>query len=400
MLGQALPLTLLLLLEGRQGQASPDSADRVAGLSGAPVRLQPPSALTRVDSLEWKVQLHTELECRVILTWKNTSGSSVTWVSNRFNDRLSFMNDSLSLLINATQQQDSGLYLLEVTREDGSVQKHRFQISVFDPVEKPRLLEQWKALDGRRCQVTLSCSVARGGDVSYAWYRGSELIQTPRNLSELEEQVGFGDLHSYTCNVSNPVSWAARTLELAQACHEVDSLSILVIVLLLILTLTLGSLTGLCVWRRRRKRSEPGPKELLTIYEEINSLPTRRNKEQEHTSPGEERTIYSTIQAQSAASTSRKTENTLYSVVQPSRPASLRLQGAPPKQASVMRSGSRKRSHSPALGMTIYAEVGKRRPEAQNPARLSRKELEGFRVYPEPLQLSPLRPASDLGNLQ
>lgn len=63
-------------------------------------------------------------------------------------------------------------------------------------------------------------------------------------------------------------------------------------------------------------------------------------------------------------------------------------------------SGSRKRSHSPALGMTIYAEVGKRRPEAQNPARLSRKELEGFRVYPEPLQLSPLRLASDLGNLQ
>lgn len=36
---------------------------------------------------------------------------------------------------------------------------------------------------------------------------------------------------------------------------EVDSLSILVIVLLLILTLMLGSLTGLCVWRRRRKRS-------------------------------------------------------------------------------------------------------------------------------------------------
>lgn len=92
-------------------------------------------------------------------------------------------------------------------------------ISAPDPVEKPRLLEQWKALDGGRCQVTLSCSVARGGDVSYAWYRGSELIQTPRNLSELEEQVGFGDLHSYTCNVSNPVSWAARTLELAQACH-------------------------------------------------------------------------------------------------------------------------------------------------------------------------------------
>lgn len=126
------------LQPGVSSPASPDSADRVAGLSGAPVRLQPPSALTRADSLEWKVQLHTEPECRVILTWKNTSGSSVTWVSNRFNDRLSFMNDSLSLLINATQQQDSGLYLLEVTKEDGSVQKHRFQISVFG--ECPRWL--------------------------------------------------------------------------------------------------------------------------------------------------------------------------------------------------------------------------------------------------------------------
>ncbi|ELK16385.1 Natural killer cell receptor 2B4, partial [Pteropus alecto] len=128
--------------------------------------------------------------------------------------------EDLSLLINATQQQDSGLYLLEVTREDGSICRHEFQISVFDHVEKPRLLEQWKALDRGRCQVTLSCLVSRGGNVSYAWYRGSELIQTTRNLSELEEQVGVGSRHKYTCNVSNPVSWATQTLELTQACHR------------------------------------------------------------------------------------------------------------------------------------------------------------------------------------
>lgn len=388
MLGQALALTLLLLFEGHQGQASPDSADHVTGLSGAPVRLQPPSTLTRADSVEWKVQLHTKLEFYVILTWKNTSGdlSNVLWVSKSFNNRLSFKIEDLSLLINDTQQQDSGLYLLEVTREDGSICRHEFQISVFDHVEKPRLLEQWKALDRGRCQVTLSCLVSRGGNVSYAWYRGSELIQTTRNLSELEEQVGVGSRHKYTCNVSNPVSWAAQTLELTQACHKVDFLSILVIVLLLILTLTLGSLTGLCVWRRRRrKRSQPIPKESLTIYEDVNSLPTRRNQEQEHSSLGEERTIYSSVQAQSAASTSRGTESTVYSVVDPARAAGRRLQGALREQ-----SGSRKRSHSPAVTITIYEEIGKRRPEAQNVVRLSRKELEGFRVYPYPPQLSPL----------
>lgn len=212
--------------------------------------MRSPSTLTRAVSGEWKVQLHTEPEVYVILTWKNTSDDLriVKWVSNHFNNRFSLMTDDLSLLINTTQQQDSGLYILEVTREDGSIWRHRFQISVFgeclgrlprcpphracvprafltsisapDHVEKPRLLEQWKALDRGRCQVTLSCSVSRGGNVSYAWYRGSELIQTPRNLSELEEQVDVGGWHNYTCNVSNPVSWAAQTLELTQACHS------------------------------------------------------------------------------------------------------------------------------------------------------------------------------------
>ncbi|XP_023377264.1 natural killer cell receptor 2B4 [Pteropus vampyrus] len=372
MLGQALALTLLLLLEGHQGQASPDSADRVTGLSGAPVRLQPPSTLTRADSVEWKVQLHTKPEFYVILTWKNTSGdlSNVLWVSESFNNRLSFKIEDLSLLINATQQQDSGLYLLEVTREDGSICRHEFQISVFDHVEKPRLLEQWKALDRGRCQVTLSCLVSRGGNVSYAWYRGSELIQTTRNLSELEEQVGVGSRHKYTCNVSNPVSWATQTLELTQACHPPP-----------LCYLSPRTVPAVCC---------------------VTTCPVLFvAQEQEHSSLGEERTIYSSVQAQSAAPTSRETESTLYSVVQPARAAGRRLQGALREQASAQlgrallspsppTSGSRKRSHSPAVSITIYEEIGKQRPEAQNAVRLSRKELEGFRVYPYPPQLSPL----------
>lgn len=68
--------------------------------------------------------------------------------------------------------------------------------------------------------MTLVCSVSGGGDVSYTWYRGSEQILTPRNLSSLEEQIDV-DVHGsqmYTCNVSNPVSWANQTLKLSQGC--------------------------------------------------------------------------------------------------------------------------------------------------------------------------------------
>lgn len=68
------------------------------------------------------------------------------------------------------------------------------------------------------CQVTLSCSISRGGNVSYAWYRGSDLIQTARNLSILEERIDPKDMHTYTCNVSNPVSWDSQTLRLTQGC--------------------------------------------------------------------------------------------------------------------------------------------------------------------------------------
>lgn len=74
--------------------------------------------------------------------------------------------------------------------------------------------------------MNLSCSVTRGANVncenvsyddvsyenvSYIWYRGSELIQTGRDLTTLEEWIDAKGEHTYTCRVSNPVSWANYT---------------------------------------------------------------------------------------------------------------------------------------------------------------------------------------------
>ena len=56
--------------------------------------------------------------------------------------------------------------------------------------------------------------------MSYAWYRGTELIQTPGNLTELVDKVDVTGLHLYTCNVSNPVSWANQSLQLTQGCQS------------------------------------------------------------------------------------------------------------------------------------------------------------------------------------
>ncbi|XP_047640097.1 natural killer cell receptor 2B4 isoform X3 [Phacochoerus africanus] len=332
MLGQALALILLLVVKSHQGQGF---AEHVVGISGDSVWLRPPSIQTKLYSVKWKMQPHSSSSFFRILLWKNGSAPSYVEESsnltlNHLKDRLTFTTEDLTLLIKAAQPWDSGLYCLEITNDSGKIWKFEFQVSVFDHVEKPHLQEQWKTLDRGVCQVTLSCSVSRGDNISYAWYKGGELIQTPRNLTKLEEQIDDNGLHIYTCNVSNPVSWANHTLHLTQGCLKAYQ--------------------------------KTSPEEFLTIYEDVNNGQARRIQEQN--SPGEGTTIYSMIQLQSSVPTSRETANTLYSFVQSSGKA-----------------GSTKKNHNPSFSKTIYQEVGQRASKSENPVRLSRRELENFCIY-------------------
>ncbi|XP_035940617.1 natural killer cell receptor 2B4 isoform X2 [Halichoerus grypus] len=271
MLGQALVLTLLLLLKGNQGQ---DSAEHVVGLSGNQLSLLPPRTQTKqINSARWKMQRHSSSGFSVILIWKN--GSEV-WTPNHLKKTFNFIKRNLTLLIKTAQQNDSGLYLLEVTDDSGRVENHQFQVSVF----------------------------------------------------------------------------------------EYTSVNFLMIIVIFLITLLLGALTCFCVWRRKRKQSETSQGETLTVYEDVNTMQNRSNQEQRQNRPGEGSTMYSVIRSQSSAPTSRETK-TLYALVQPSWKSE----------------SKKKKNQSSSSSYTIYEEVGKRRLKAQNPARLSRKELENFCVY-------------------
>ncbi|XP_025258928.1 natural killer cell receptor 2B4 isoform X3 [Theropithecus gelada] len=272
MLGQVVTFTLLLLLKGYQGKGCQGSADHVFSILGMPLQLQPNSIQTKIYKVQWKMWLPSQNTFRQILQWENGSSPS-----NTFNNRFSFIIKNLTLLIKAAQQQDSGLYCLEVTNMMGQVQRAMFQVFVSE-------FRFWPFL----------------------------------------------------------------------------------VIIVILSTLFLGTLVCFCVWRRKKKgkQSETCPKEFLTIYEEVKDLKTRRNKEQEQTFPGGGSTIYYMIQSQSSAPTSQEPAYTLYSLIQPSR-----------------KPGSRKRNHSPSFNSTIYEVIEKSQPKAQNPARLSRKELENFDVY-------------------
>ncbi|XP_036129003.1 natural killer cell receptor 2B4 isoform X1 [Molossus molossus] len=365
MLGPALAF-ILLLLQGHHSQAGFSSLESfdtdepvtVTRPSGTSLQLRPNHTQTGAVAAEWKAVLHSREQNSVIVTWKNVSGSNnVHWKSSsHWKNRIDFRTEDFTLFINASQQPDSGVYILEVTSESGVTSRHKFNVSIFDLVGQPRLEEHWEPLDRGKCQVTLLCLVSRGGDVSYTWYRGRERIATPRNPSKLEEQiVPDNSSQMYTCNVSNPVSWANQTLKLTQGClsahQKLGLLPLLVIIVSLTTTVLLSALTCFCVWRRKR---QPRPEEFLTIYQDVNNQSTRSNQQQrqEQGPPEEGSTIYSVILPQCSASTSQENENmTLYSVVLPSQ-----------------KSGSKKKQHSPSVISTIYGEVGKVQTKAQNPA--------------------------------
>ncbi|XP_053463306.1 natural killer cell receptor 2B4 isoform X3 [Nycticebus coucang] len=334
MLRPAVTLIILLFLKMPQGQGCPGSTSDVVGLSGQSLQLQPKITQMKIYSVVWKRQLSSPSAYQHILSWENGSkpkNESLTWTI--FNNKFSFRTENLTLLINTAQEQDSGSYCLEVTNESGRVWTAKFQVSVFDRVEKPHLQEQEKVLDRGRCQVSLYCLVSRDRNVTYSWYRGSKFIHKARNLTYLKEEID-NNMYTYTCNVSNPVSWNSHSLNLTASCQSVQQ--------------------------------ETSPEECLTIYEDVKDLKTTRNHKQKpkQNSPEKKSTIYSMIQPQSSVPTSQDVSNTLYSFIQPSR-----------------KSGSKKRNQNPPFGSTVYEEVGNREPKAQNPAQLSHKELESFAVY-------------------
>ncbi|XP_075396912.1 natural killer cell receptor 2B4 [Tenrec ecaudatus] len=321
-------------------------------LSGRNLHLRPCSKLQlgTVDSVKWKVRFHSKSTSHVILTQKNGYVHQESWVPNHFNKRHIDMKKDLTLFINASQRQDSGIYYLDVTLNSGKINSSQFHVSIFDHVEKPQLQAQEKSLVNGICQVTLSCSVSKDENVSYAWYRGSQLIQASRNRTYQVEQINVGVSQTYTCNASNPVSWAIHTLSLTQGCQNTHQKSTfllyLMITMVLLSILFFGTLTCFFVCKRKRKQPRPSAEECLTVYEDINNLRVGTNQEQEQEQEqnpsGEGSTIYSKLQ---------------------------------PQPESEMK------NHGPSFNSTIYEKVGEIHIRAQNPMRLSRKELQSFQIY-------------------
>ncbi|XP_052056048.1 natural killer cell receptor 2B4 isoform X2 [Apodemus sylvaticus] len=372
MLGQAVLFALFLLLRAHQNQDCSDSSEEVVGVSGKPVRLQPPNIQTEIDSVQWKKTEQGSCAKTEIMNWKNAQSPNLTMASSGIYD---YDSGDFALTIKSAKLQNSGHYLLEITNKSGKMFTKNFQVLIFDPVETPCLKVQWESWDNGTCQLSMSCLVPKDDNVSYALYRGSTLISNQRNSTHWEDQTDASGLHTYTCNVSNRASWANHTLTFTHICQRVPlkfRFLPFVVVISVLVALFLGAIVCFCVWKKR-KQSQSKPKELLTIYDFVNNPQVSRDQQgrsrasgsssavqedetgqresdrhlseeqvleqmPEQKCHGDSSTMYSTIQCKPSHSTSQE-KCTIYSVVQPSR-----------------KSGSKKRNQNPSLNSTVYEE--------------------------------------------
>uniref|UniRef100_A0A8C6RNK1 Natural killer cell receptor 2B4 immunoglobulin domain-containing protein n=1 Tax=Nannospalax galili TaxID=1026970 RepID=A0A8C6RNK1_NANGA len=370
-LGECIVTFLLLCLQpGISFLECPDSTEDVAGVSGSSLCLRPYDVWIKYDSFQWKKRL--ESGSYELLTGYNFKGQKCPYFDvNNSNNTFSLNNETLTFLIKSAKPQDSGHYFLEVTNSNGQVCTKHFMVLVLDHVEKPHLQVQWKTLDDGMCEVSLYCLVYGDDNVSYALYRGrSTKISTERNFTHQENQTDVSGLLTYTCNVSNHVSWESHTLNFTQGCLSVPLKSgflPLLVVIIILVALFLGVLICCYVWDKRRQ----------SLYEDVKDQ-VRRNQ------PGPSTSLRSLSAGLEDDREQRRLDGCLIEVIInpfPSLFFTSFLALPKEKKGKPNESGSKK-NHSPSFNCTVYEEVGKRYSKAYNPARLSRKELENFDIYP------------------
>ncbi|XP_068919012.1 natural killer cell receptor 2B4 isoform X1 [Petaurus breviceps papuanus] len=323
------PLIFLVMLQDQVTLGSDMKTTSMPIIVGSLIKLQPIRIQQYSESKQfiWSVKLSSTQEKFRIVSW--TANSKVTYEDGQFKNRVNVKTENMTLFISPAQKNDSGLYFMEITSVSGHVSETSwFQVSVFDPVQDPKIQVTGVSWNNTLCQVNLSCFVHGDNNLTYTWYRGREQIKPPGKHAHVQLHIQARSTENYyTCNASNPVSSRSHTTNLTWVCASP-------------------------VYSPIRDMN-------MTSYTKISRKP-RRNQMQNFCGTEEGNTLYSVVQFPNQLPVSRpgSQDKTVYAAVHFSKRQPF------PKQMSP----------SSSCSATIYQEV-------QRPNRLSYKEMEMFRIY-------------------
>ncbi|XP_036058985.1 SLAM family member 9 [Onychomys torridus] len=188
--------------------------------------------------------------------------ANITVMDPRYQGRVGIPESSYSLSICNLTREDSGLYQAKVSLKTSqlSIMKS-YDLRVYRRLSRPHITVTVKISEEGACNISLMCSVERADmDVTYSWLSSQGSTDTSHEGSVISTSWRPGDKAlSYTCRVSNPVSYSSsRLIPIGSFCAEYpgysqksSGLCLLAKGLLLLLLLVILAV-GLCVFRARR----------------------------------------------------------------------------------------------------------------------------------------------------
>ncbi|XP_078391360.1 CD48 antigen-like [Cetorhinus maximus] len=172
------------------------------------------------DEVEWW-QIITNLK---IAKWEN--GIIKYYGREEFKKRNKLHPEDFSLQISDLQREDAGVYEVSVILYSGDESSRTVQLDVYEPVTGTNIrIDQYT----RNCNLTLSCSVNTGDDISFRWWRGGEALgnDSTHHLSKTGEELqlhltGEPEDSVYRCEARNPVSEGTAQITLRDVCNGID----------------------------------------------------------------------------------------------------------------------------------------------------------------------------------
>ncbi|NXI69787.1 HECA2 protein, partial [Anseranas semipalmata] len=257
---------LLLLLHG--SSIAVEIAERRLAEEGSSVMMHAP-AIKNVNFTEWEYIRDGTPEF-ILQYYADTQSSTVY---SAYQDRVVFYPKNGSLLLQKLREMDSGVYKATV---DLMQDKARTTLlEVIKPMPQPKLLST-SNLAGSLIELT--CMLPQGTVAAVSWKKDGHPLppekcyQLTQNTTTLQiRKADKSDCGSYSCNISNAVSWKEAALDLivtglTATLHAAQRMTIAALVL------TAISAFSFVIWLRQPGKCRLGKKAWRWLMMSIKGL--------------------------------------------------------------------------------------------------------------------------------
>ncbi|XP_049633578.1 SLAM family member 5-like [Suncus etruscus] len=184
-----------------------------------------------------------------------TAVPEVSVTHQSYHGRINVSDKNFDLVISLLRKQDSRIYQADINSKDKSTKSQRFSLHVYKQLGMATITSHVKPTGNGTCNVTLTCSVEEGENVTFSW--------TPLGVGPILHlsQGPGGREGAITCTAQNPVSSSNASMDAKSLCTDVARGSQLhhkwmlsVMLLPILLLLAVGLLLLFC---RRRRQLQP-----------------------------------------------------------------------------------------------------------------------------------------------